>query len=122
MVSKKRNTVHQTRRYGRAESLEARRLLSGDPIISEFQAINRPTLIDEDGDTSDWLEIRNLRDEPLDLTGWYLTDDQADLRKWEFPDTTIPADDHLLVFASNKDRDTPGQPLHTNFRLSGRGE
>ena len=122
MVSKKRNTVHQTRRYGRAESLEARRLLSGDPIISEFQAINRSTLIDEDGDTSDWLEIRNLRDEPLDLTGWYLTDDQADLRKWEFPDTTIPADDHLLVFASNKDRDTPGQPLHTNFRLSGRGE
>jgi hypothetical protein len=29
---------------------------------------------------------------------------------------------HLVVFASNKDRRTPGRPLHTNFRLDPDGE
>lgn len=28
-------------------------------MISEFQAINQTTIEDADGDTSDWIEIRN---------------------------------------------------------------
>ena len=93
-----------------------------DPIIAEFQAINDTTLQDVDGDFSDWIEIRNVDAEPLSLGGWYLTDDATDLRKWRFPDTTVPGNDELVVFASNKDRTVSGSELHTNFRLSGDGE
>ena len=104
------------------ETLEPRQLLAGDPIIAEFQAINDTTLQDEDGDYSDWIEIRNLRAESINLEGWYLTDDDTDLRKWQFPAISISANDELVVFASNKDRVASGGELHTNFRLSGNGE
>ena len=44
------------------------------PVISEFMAANETTLADEDGDFSDWIEISNSADQPLDLAGYYLTD------------------------------------------------
>ena len=90
------------RRTARFEQLESRRVLMADPIIAEFQAINNTTLQDADGDFSDWIEIRNVDAEPLSLGGWYLTDDATDLRKWRFPDTTVPGNDELVVFASEQ--------------------
>lgn len=104
------------------ETLEPRMLLAADPIISEFQARNSTTIADEDGDFSDWIEIRNTDSEPVDLNGWYLTDDETELNKWQLPAVTLPAGEEILVFASSKDRATAGSELHTNFRLSGDGE
>jgi hypothetical protein len=51
-----------------------------------------------------------------------LTDDSTNLRKWLFPSVDLEAGDYLLVFASDKDRSTEGQELHTNFKLSSGGE
>ena len=112
------------RRGAVVELLEPRNLLAGDPLITEFQAINDSTLADEDGDFSDWIEIRNSDSQPVDLAGWYLTDNLDNLTKWPFPaNTRIEAGGVLLVFASGKNRsDGPqGQP-HASFRLSGNGE
>ncbi len=106
------------------ETLEPRALLAADPVISEFQALNVSTLQDEDGDYEDWIEIRNPDVATVDISNWYLTDDDQNLTMWQFPaGTTIPAGEQILVFASNKDRhDGPMGQLHTNFRLSGDGE
>ncbi|MEM7392665.1 MAG: lamin tail domain-containing protein, partial [Verrucomicrobiota bacterium] len=93
-----------------------------DLIISEFMAVNNSGLLDEDGDSSDWIELHNVSPGPIDLTGWRLTDDAADPFKWVFPNLTINADQRLVVFASNKDRTNPAMELHTNFRLTGNGE
>src|SRR3954469_19887767 len=90
--------------------------------ISEFMANNTSTLADENGEYSDWIEIQNTGVTPVDLGGWYLTDDSADLKKWQFPSTNVNAGGFLVVFASNKDRRIAGAPLHTNFRLSTGGE
>ena len=114
--------IESPRRRSRLETLEPRCLLVGEPFIAEFQAINNSTLQDEDGDFTDWIEIRNPRDEPVNLDGWHLTDNNDDLRKWRFPEVSIPASEEIIVFASNKDRANPVGELHTNFRLSGRGE
>ena len=94
----------------------------GTPFISEFLAINDSGLQDEDGDSSDWIEIHNPDAADLNLAGWFLTDNAANLDKWKFPAVVLPAGEYLVVFASNKDRDTAGEDLHTNFRLSGGGE
>ncbi len=102
------------------ETLEQRCLLAGDIVISEFQASNVDTLLDMDGDSSDWIEIHNGSEQAVDLAGWYLTDDQSDLTKWQLPDLELQADGYLVVFASGKDR--VGPELHTNFRLSSDGE
>jgi PKD repeat protein len=73
---------------------------------------------DEDGDASDWIEIYNAGDSQVDLTGYYLTDDSANLTKWQFPDVSIEAKGYLVVFASDKNRTDPSGQLHTSFRLS----
>ncbi len=79
--------------------------------------------LDEDGDAEDWIEIYNPNIFAVDLGGYALTDDADVLSKWRFPSPTVvgPAS-YLIVFASGKDRTTPGQLLHTNFKLDMDGE
>ncbi|MEM7314839.1 MAG: lamin tail domain-containing protein [Planctomycetota bacterium] len=104
------------------DQLEARYVLAANPIITEFMASNGSTLLDEDGDSSDWIEIYNAGDESLDLAGWHLTDDADELSKWRFPLQQLDPGDFLVVFASDKDRALPNSELHTNFKLSRDGE
>ncbi|MDB4600796.1 chitobiase/beta-hexosaminidase C-terminal domain-containing protein, partial [Akkermansiaceae bacterium] len=91
--------------------------LQGAPRISEFVALNTRSLVDEDGDSSDWIEIENTDDTAVSLGGWYLTDDPKDLTKWEIPSVTLLPNDFLVIFASNKNRVDPASNLHTNFTL-----
>ena len=81
-------------------------------IITEFMASNTHTLLDEDGDSSDWIEIQNTATTNVNLLNWYLTDDTNKLTKWAFPSTNLPAGNFMIVFASGKNRRTPGLPLH----------
>ena len=90
--------------------------------ISELMAVNRATLMDEDADFSDWLELHNGSQQPIDLAGWALSDDDVNQRKWVFPEVAIQPDQYLVVFVSGKDRRRAGAQLHANFRLSSRGE
>jgi hypothetical protein len=90
-------------------------------MITEFLASNSGGLLDEDGDTPDWIEIYNSATTSVDLAGWHLTDDTNNLTKWTFPSTTINPAGFLLVFASSKDRRVPGAPLHTSFNLDADG-
>ena len=104
------------------ESLEPRRVLTVLPIISEVLASNDRVIDDVDGDDSDYIELYNAGDEDMSLNRYYLTDNPGDLQKWRLPDVMLPAGEYLVVFASNKDRNDPGQELHTNFRVSASGE
>lgn len=117
-----------TARYASVAGFQLRQLgdpvvATGDrPFISEFVATGNDDHQDSDGDTPDWIEIYNPTSEDIDLNGYHLTDDPTDPRKWTFPSTLLQAESYLLLFASSKDRDTPGSELHTNFRLSSGGE
>lgn len=91
-------------------------------VISEFMASNNSTLQDEDGAYSDWIEIFNTSTNTINLGGWYLTGNAANLTKWQFPSTNLGPRQFLVVFASDKNRRLPGAPLHTNFKLSAAGE
>ena len=92
-------------------------LASGTPVISEFMADNRATLYDEDGDSSDWIELFNSGTATVDMGGYFLTRDPAERTQWQIPSPTLIAPGgSLLVFASGKDRNS-GE-LHTSFRLS----
>jgi hypothetical protein len=64
--------------------------------------------------------LRNDGVAAVNLDGWFLTDDAADLQKWRIPSVTLQPEGHLPVFASGKDR-TNGT-LHTNFQLDNAGE
>ena len=100
------------------------------PVISEFMASNgsrepldEGELLDEDGDSSDWIEIYNPTAEAVHLGGWYLTDDADNLRQWRFPaGVVLGSGQFLVIFASGKDRTVAGAELHTNFRIDAEGE
>ena len=84
--------------------------------ITEVMAQNRGILADGDGDLSDWIEIANLGTESVDLTGWYLSDQEDMPDKWQIPSLTLAPGEYTVIFASGKNR-TDGE-LHTNFSLS----
>lgn len=62
---------------------------AGSVFISEFMADNDRTLNDEDGDSSDWIEIFNSGSTTASLNGWFLTDDRSQPTKRRFPVVAI---------------------------------
>ncbi len=127
------------------ESLERRLLLAGDPLaagesilISEFSADSTSTLLtrtrssvdqefEGDSESPDWIELLNVSDKTMNLSGMHLTDDASEPQKWSFPaDTEIEAGGFVVVFASGENVSNPNLDenglLHTNFRLSEEGE
>ena len=77
---------------------------------------------DEDGEHSDWLELFNAGRETIDLNNWALTDNPEKKTKWQIPAVSLPAGRFLVLFASGKNRRDPARPLHTNFKLSKKGD
>ena len=104
-------------------SFTAAQFAGAVPVINEALAINNNTLDDEDGDSSDWIEIHNPDAREIDLGGYYLSDDPLNPTRWQIPTgTLIASGDYLIIFASAKDRTTARSELHTNFSLSSNGE
>lgn len=90
----------------------------GHPVINEFVAENANGIVDEDGATSDWIEIWNTTASTLNLAGWTLTDDVLIPAKWTFPaGVSVASQGFLRVWASAKNRTTNAANLHTNFAL-----
>jgi hypothetical protein len=90
-------------------------------ILNEVMASNVATLADPQGEFDDWIELRNLTDQDVDLTGRHLSDEPGNPRKWPFPPGSIlPANGYLLVWADEDGSATPG--LHASFKLAGAGE
>jgi len=90
-------------------------------VINEVMASNHVTLADPQGEYNDWIELKNVSDQAINLAGMFLSDNPDNPLKWEFPaDTLIEAGGYLLVWADEDGGDTPG--LHANFKLSANGE
>ena len=90
-------------------------------LINEWMTNNEFGILDEDGDSSDWVELYNPSTEDICLCGYSLSDDIGRPFKWEFSeDVELPANGYILVYTSGKDRSGGGR-LHTNFSL-GEGE
>ncbi len=92
------------------------------PLFNEIMASNSSTIDDEDGDSSDWIEIINISDSSIDLKGLRISDDLNELDKWIFPAISLNPGKLKLIFASDKDRKTESPFLHTNFKINADGE
>ena len=91
-------------------------------VINEIQASNQTTIADDDGDYSDWIELYNAGDVEVNLYGYGLSDNYGNPFKWVFPEVILDGGQYLLVWASNKDRTNPEEPLHTSYAISADGE
>lgn len=85
-------------------------------IVTEVMSNNRDFMHDEDGDSSDWIEIRNDGLFPMNLSYFSLSDDSNELTKWQFAHTSLLPNEYRVVWASGKDRRE-----HTNFNITSSG-
>jgi len=97
------------------------RLGMGQVVISEIASSNENIIEDVFGKTSDWIELYNAGNEPVNPESYHLSDHPGYLTMWSFPEIMIPAKGYLLVFCSGQNIIVPGE-LHTNFKLSQSGE
>lgn len=92
--------------------------------INEFMASNGDTILDEKGNSGDWIEIYNPTDESINIGGFYISDHKNEPLRWQIPGgypdkTTIPPGGYLLLWA---DEEPDRGPLHLNFKLDKDGE
>ena len=92
------------------------------PLINEFSASNRSVIDDDNGNSSDWIEIYNAGEDSLNLAGYSLTDDPTDPTKFVFPSTTLDGGRYLVVFAADDSDPSQGTDIYTGFGLSAGGE
>lgn len=104
-------------------------------LFNEIMASNGGEWPNAAGEAMDWIELYNPGLEPVDLTGWRITDTVEDpWSKWkEIPDgATVPAQGFLLLWGHNKDFPTSGDKkgfcgvtngeYHVKLGLSSSGE
>lgn len=95
----------------------------GKLIINEFMSSNDNVPVPGDnGDFPDWIEIYNTGDSPINMGGWFVSDDIEDLMVYQLPTdnpelTTVPAKGYLIIYC-----DGLAEGLHAGFKLSSGGE
>ena len=96
-------------------------IIMGDLVINEIMASNDNVATDEYGEYDDWIEIYNNGDDPINLSGHYLSDDINNLTKYTFPDFILEPDQYFIVWADDDEEDQ-GDYNHATFKLSASGE
>ncbi len=93
-------------------------IVSAQVVINEFSAANLSVFPDNYLKHEDWVEVANVSVNPVDLSGWYLSDDKEEPQKWAFPAGTIlPTGGYLVIWCSGRDEATGGN-LHASFKLT----
>ncbi len=95
-----------------------------DLVLNELLSDNAWGIADEAGEREDWFEIHNPTAQPVDLAGYYLTDQWNNPTKFRIPvglpDSTVIAPGGFLLFWADEDQNQGWN--HVNFRLSNSGE
>lgn len=91
--------------------------LCGQVVINEFSCSNLSASANNYGDYDDWIELYNAGSAAVNLAGYYLSDDDTNPTKWQFPaGVSISAGGFLKIWASGRD-ELSGGNIHTNFKL-----
>ena len=91
--------------------------LSGQIRINEILACNVSVNYDDTYNFGSWVEIYNNNPYSVTLSGYYLSDDLAQTRKWTIPYTILASKGYILIWC---DKTNTGR--HSNFRIDPDGE
>ena len=88
-------------------------------VVNEYSCANLSQYQDDYGKYEDWIELYNTSNTPVNIGGYYLSDNENKPAKWQFPPAvTIPAKGFLKIYASGRDIALNGSSFHTSFKLS----
>lgn len=71
-------------------------------LINEICTGNDYSLLDNDHDSPDWIELYNTGETAVNLKNYTLSDDTINPGKWKFPSLNINPGEYLTIFASGK--------------------
>ena len=97
--------------------LHASASLLGQIVINEGSNKNATTILDEDGEYKDWIELYNAGADPVNLAGYSLSDGSAQPGQWVFADYVLQPGQHIVIFCSAKNRfaSQPATEFHTSY-------
>ncbi len=85
-------------------------------VINEYSCSNVTGPTDAYGEREDWVELFNTTGAAIDLTGYWLSDDDSDPMKWQIPSGSIAANGYKMVYCSGRNL-VNGAQYHPNFNL-----
>ena len=79
-------------------------------------------LVDDNGQTPDWVEVANISSRPVNLRGYVLAKNAKAGNVFVFPDMVLEAGQGVVVYADSTLQDDGSGELHAPFRLSSGGD
>ena len=67
--------------------------------------------------SGDWVELYNNSSDDINITGYYLSDDKNDMKKWKIKEGRIPANETLVIVMKNNNEESALKRQQTNFKL-----
>lgn len=105
------------------ESPESLSAAESAVVINEAMSGNRGICLDDEGKSSDWVELYNPSDEAVNLSRFSLSDDGTEYDKWMFPDIVLSPHSFMVVYLSGDSKKEPASgSLHASFKLNVNGE
>ena len=87
-------------------------------VINEVMSSNGGVLLDEEGNSCDWIELYNGNSHEINLANYGLSDKPNEV-KWAFPEIIIQPNEYKIIYLTGQTKNGP----YANFSLkSGGGE
>ena len=91
--------------------------------LNEVMTSNASALLNEEGESCDWVELRNYSSEPVNLQGWSIAKVANSQNTFTFPNHVLEAGECLLLLAdSTVSSDFSNGVFHLPFKLSASGD
>ena len=99
-------------------AFRAAQVVTGPLIISEVMPSNNSYLMQSDGEYYDWVELKNISENPVDLGRYALSDDPGDFHKFPLPDVTLGSGETIVIICSGNTDLTSRKYTHAPFTVS----
>ena len=86
-------------------------------IINEVMNNNSSYLVQNGGEYYDWIELKNNSDTNINLSEYYLTNNDNQMTRYKLPNITLKPNELYVVMASG-DTNLSNSYYHVNFKLS----
>ena len=83
---------------------------------------NSTVLAQSYGECYDWVEVKNLSDKDIDLSGYYLSDSRDKPKMWQLPQITLKAGECYVVLCSGDETLSTKTYKHASFKLGNEGD
>ena len=94
----------------------------GSIVINEVVAYYNGKFTDGRKQSYDWLELKNVSDQPVSLAGYFLTNDTRDPEVCPLPNVTLKPGALYVVFCAKDVKLLDGKHTYAPFNISSRGE